>query len=102
MPVILPFRRLRQKEYREFKASLKYIVSSKSVWAVNETLFQKHMNSNNRGPWIQRRREPLLIESGLDCVHVSTHAYVQGPRSQDGALSVLAADGLGSVLYGSW
>lgn len=93
MPVILPFRRLRQEEYQEFKASLKYIVSSKSVWAMNETLFQRQMNSNHKGPWIQRRREPLLIESGLDCVHISTHTC----RDQ-GAKAVLATSWLQMVL----
>lgn len=42
MLVMPPFRRLRQEEYQEFKASLKYTVSSKSEWAVNETPIQKH------------------------------------------------------------
>lgn len=28
MPVILPFRRLRQEEYQEFKASLVYILKT--------------------------------------------------------------------------
>jgi hypothetical protein len=46
-PVIPALGRLRQENH-EFEASLGYIPSSRSTWAVNKTLSQKQTNKINQ------------------------------------------------------
>lgn len=60
-----------------FKASLNYIVSSKSVWVVSRRCFR----NNKKAPRFRGGERALLIESGLDQEPVCTCrcAGDQGP-----------------------